>query len=148
MVYSSLEKGHGRKERRTLELSLPPESTKDWRGLKVVARMNCERERKHGGEITTETGERYFICSIDDIQEIFRHIRHHWGVENCVHYVRDVTFGEDKSRIRKGKLPESFAAARNFAVNLFRKNGYKNMAQAIRKCSGCFTTLASLMRMK
>ena len=55
-------------------------------------------------------------------------IRGYWGVENKVHYVRDVTQGEDASRTRMHGLPEVFAVARNFALNLYRSNDFKNMA--------------------
>ena len=57
-------------------------------------------------------------------------IRGYWGVENKVHYVRDVTQGEDKSRIRTTPLPQILAIARNLALNLYRDAGFNNMAQA------------------
>jgi len=59
-----------------------------------------------------------------------RRIRQYWGVENKVHYVRDVTQGEDSSRIRTTPLPQILAVARNFALNLYRNNLFDNMAQA------------------
>ncbi len=69
-------------------------------------------------------------------------------VENKVHYVRDVTQGEDKSRIRTNPLPQVFAIARNFTLNLYRDQMFKNMAQAQRLCSFTLSTLKQLFRMK
>ena len=60
-------------------------------------------------------------------------IRDYWHVENKVHYVRDVTQGEDESRIRVQPLPNNFTLARNLALNLYRDHGFDNMAQAQRK---------------
>ena len=70
------------------------------------------------------------------------------GVENKVHYVRDVTQGEDKSRIRTKPLPQILAIARNLALNLYRDAGFGNMSQAQRKCQFSLKQVASLFRMK
>ena len=73
----------------------------------------------HVIEVTTET--RYYISSLSETAQSFaERIRAYWGVENKVHYVRDVTQGEDKSRIRTNPLPQIFALARNFTLNLYR----------------------------
>ena len=56
--------------------------------------------------------------------EFYQRIRGYWGVENKVHYVRDVTQGEDKSRIRTTPLPQILAIARNLALNLYRNAGF------------------------
>ncbi|WP_071590642.1 DDE transposase family protein [Gloeocapsa sp. PCC 73106] len=77
-----------------------------------------------------------------------RSIRGHWGVENRVHYVRDVTFGEDRSRIRTGFLPDLWAIARNLAINLYRDAGFTNMAQAQRFCCYGLKHILALFRMK
>lgn len=98
-------------------------------------------------EVTTET--RYYISSLSEsAQAIASRIRGYWGVENQVHYVRDVTQGEDASRIRTLPLPQIFALARNFSLNLFRDNMFSNIAQAQRLCSFGLDTLKQLFRMK
>ncbi|MBW4632186.1 MAG: hypothetical protein KME30_09860 [Iphinoe sp. HA4291-MV1] len=98
-------------------------------------------------EVTNET--RYSLSSLSETAEAFAsRIRGYWGVENKVHYVRDVTQGEDASRIRTTPLPQIFALARNFALNLFRDNMFENMAQAQRLCSFGLDTLQQLFRMK
>ncbi len=62
--------------------------------------------------------------------------RGHWAIENKSHYVRDVTFDEDRSQIRTHAGPRVMATLRNLAINLLRMNGYTNIAQAIRTMVG------------
>ncbi|MGB3295407.1 MAG: hypothetical protein WBB01_20685 [Phormidesmis sp.] len=92
---------------------------------------------------------RYYISSLEEpVEKIAQRIRDYWHVENKVHYVRDVTQGEDASRIRVQPLPNNFALARNLALNLYRDHGFDNMAQAQRKAGQGFNLLKSLFRMK
>jgi hypothetical protein len=58
--------------------------------------------------------------------------RGHWGIENRSHYVRDLTYDEDRSRIRVGNGPAIMASLRNFAIALARLRGAKNIASALR----------------
>ena len=60
--------------------------------------------------------------------------RHHWGIENKLHYVRDVTFDEDRSRVRKNAGPHVMASLRNLAISLLRLAGADNIAEAVRAC--------------
>ena len=59
-------------------------------------------------------------------------IRAHWGIENGLHYVKDVTMGEDRSRIRTGSAPQVLSTIKSIALNVLRTNGYKNVACATR----------------
>jgi len=61
--------------------------------------------------------------------------RGHWAIENKVHWVRDVTFDEDRSRIRTGAGAQTMAALRNVALNLLRAAGVKNIAAGTRHCA-------------
>lgn len=61
-----------------------------------------------------------------------RFVRGHWSIENSEHYVRDETFGEDRSRIRKKSGPQVLATLRNLAMKLIRRLGLINIAQALR----------------
>jgi hypothetical protein len=67
-----------------------------------------------------------------DPQRLLQLNRGHWGVENRSHYVRDVTFNEDRSRIRVGHGPAVMAGLRNFAIALARLHGFANIASALR----------------
>ena len=62
-------------------------------------------------------------------------IQGHWGVENRVHHVRDVTRSEDRSRIRAGSGPHVLATLRNTALNLHRLGGHTNIARAQRRAA-------------
>ena len=66
-----------------------------------------------------------------DATVLLRTIRGHWGIENRTHYVRDVTFDEDRSQIRSGAAPQAFAASKNLAIALLRRQGWINIAAAI-----------------
>jgi predicted transposase YbfD/YdcC len=59
--------------------------------------------------------------------------RGHWAIENRLHWVRDVTFDEDRSQIRTGSAPRVMATLRNFAIGLFRYLGSTNIAQTLRQ---------------
>ena len=77
----------------------------------------------------------YFISSLpsDTKARVFHQgIRAHWAIENSLHYVKDVTLQEDASRIRTKQAPENMSVLKDMALNVFRKQGYDNMAQAIR----------------
>ena len=67
--------------------------------------------------------------------------RGHWSIENRSHYVRDVTLGEDASRIRKGGGPEIMAALRNAAIGFLRATGATNIAETIRRNASQVRTL-------
>jgi hypothetical protein len=68
-------------------------------------------------------------------QELQSFLRGHWGIENRCHWIRDVTFDEDRSRVRLGSGPQVMASLRNLALSVHRMNGEKNIAAATRSCS-------------
>lgn len=148
-IYEQINKGHGRIEKRSVSICQTIDNIRTWPGLTTLIRVESERQLlKHQFiEVTTET--RYYISSLTTTaQEFADRIRGYWGVENKVHYVRDVTQGEDRSRIRTTPLPQIFAVARNFTLNLYRDQMFENMAQAQRLCSFGLDTLKQLFRMK
>ncbi len=99
-----------------------------------MIRVDSERQVHRATMIEVSLETRYYVASFRDTAQAFgERIRGYLGVENKVHYVRDVTQGEDASRIRTPPLVQIWALARNFALNLYRDNGFQNMAQAQRR---------------
>lgn len=147
----TIDKGHGRIEKRTVSISQNLTGIPEFPGLQTLIRVQSERQVHQAGVITLSQETRYYIASFSEtVQEFAQRIRGYWGVENKVHYVRDVTQAEDASRIRTPPLVQIWALTRNFALNLnlYRENGASNLAQAQRKAGFCLNTLKALFRMK
>jgi predicted transposase YbfD/YdcC len=104
----------------------------DWPGLAQVCRI--ERWREFGDKKEHEIA--YAITSVPraqaDAAQLLQWNRGHWCIENCSHYVRDVTFGEDASQIHKGVAPQIFASLRNAAISFLRSRGVTNIAAELR----------------
>jgi predicted transposase YbfD/YdcC len=86
--------------------------------------------------IATEVDVRYYVTSLApqqaDAKALLALTRGHWGIENRLHHVRDVTFEEDRSQMRCGAAPQTFAACRNLVIGLLRRAGAPNIAAALR----------------
>jgi predicted transposase YbfD/YdcC len=113
--------GHGRTEARrcwaTSDLDWL-EGREEWKDLKSV--VFIESERFIGESLSVET--RYYLSSLpNDARLLNRAVRSHWGVENSLHWVLDVTFQEDRSRIRNENAPENFGLLRRLALCLLKK---------------------------
>jgi predicted transposase YbfD/YdcC len=117
-------KGHGRIESRRCSVITDPRYLFYLKGLKwpgVRSIIKLESERKIGEEIETHT--RYYISSLPgDAAKTLAAARGHWGIENSLHWVLDVAFREDESRIRQGNAAENMSRLRQIALNLLRRD--------------------------
>jgi len=131
----SLDMYAGRIEERALKASTAMQGYSDWPGLKQVLRV--ERRITNKRTEASRQEEAYAITSLDErrvsAEQLLRLWREHWHIENKLHYVRDVTFKEDKSMVRAGKIPQVMAALRNAAISLIRTKGATNIAAACRR---------------
>jgi predicted transposase YbfD/YdcC len=118
----SIDKGHGRLEiRRCWTLSNLDYLTQLplWSGLQTIALV--QSERRINGKVSTEN--RYYISSLPSNAALIANaVRTHWSIENSLHWVLDVSFHEDASRIRKDNSPENMAMLRHFALNLLSRD--------------------------
>lgn len=80
-----------------------------------------------------------------DPKQIATALREHWAIENGPHYVRDVTFAEDASRIRTGSGPRIMTSLRNLAIAVLRRAGYTNIAEGLRWASYSFNHPLTLL---
>lgn len=130
---SSTTKGHGRIETRTLTSTNALVDYADW--PEMAQAFKLVRQRTIRDATTTETA--YGITSMPreraDANALLRFTREHWGIENRVFYVRDVTMGEDHCRVRTGSAPMILATLRNVAINLLNWNDTPNKAAALRR---------------
>jgi len=119
--FEQTDTGHGRIEVRRCWVSEHLEGLahgERWAGLRSIALLESERHIE--GQVSIE--RRYFISSLPGVAEpIARAIRAHWQVENGCHWVLDMTFREDDSRIRRGDGAENFSTLRHFALNLLKR---------------------------
>jgi len=89
-------------------------------GVQTMENPHCYRVEKH-----------LYISSLDTDAQTFLHIiRSHWGIENSLHYVKDVTFNEDHSRIRTHQAPGIATILRSLAINLLNRSHFKNLKLA------------------
>jgi predicted transposase YbfD/YdcC len=123
--YETVEKDHGRIETRRYYQSDHLDWFADkekWEGLNSVGMVESFREIN--GEVTRE--RRYYLCSLKlDVETFARAVRSHWGVENKVHWIMDVSFREDQSRAREGYAAQNLAMLRRLALNLLKREKTK-----------------------
>jgi predicted transposase YbfD/YdcC len=121
-VHKTVERSHGRNERREYYVAPPPVELRDseeWKGVRSVGMVYrcCERNGKLQEEIV------YFISSLPPkVKCLARLIRGHWGIENSLHWILDVSFAEDQSRIRKGQGQEIAAVFRRLALSMLQQD--------------------------
>lgn len=122
--WRTVEKSHGRIETRRHWVIRDPATiaylnhNAAWAGLRAIGLV--ERKRRVGTTVSVET-HYYLLSGMGGAAAFGRAIRSHWGIENRVHWVLDVTFREDESRVRVGEGAANLAVLRHFALNLLRQ---------------------------
>jgi predicted transposase YbfD/YdcC len=126
---SSVSTGHGRRARRTIKAALAPA----WIGFAGAAQVaQLRRTVTVNGKKTIEVV--YLITSDRraDPATLGAWVRGHWEIENRLHWVRDVTYQEDRSLVRTGNAPRVMASLRSLSISLLRLDGHANIAAANR----------------
>ena len=132
---ATLDIGHGRIEQRKITTSSALCGYSNWNGLAQVFAIERQVTLKQSGEERAEIV--YGVTSLSreraSAAQVLELVRHHWHIENKSHWVRDVTFDEDRSQVRVGSIPQVMAALRNTAIGLMRVAGETNIAAACRR---------------
>lgn len=133
-VHQTVDKGHGRIETRSIRVSTLLDGYLDFPYCRQVFRLDRERIIVKTGKVERETvhGITSLIPDKADPARVLSLNREHWSIENKSHYVRDMAYDEDRQQVRAYNGPQVMAALHNFAINLFRLVGFKNIASALR----------------
>jgi predicted transposase YbfD/YdcC len=134
-AYRTVEEDHGRVETRHYHVVAVPAALAErhsvWQGLRSLGMVFSERQVGNK-EATCET--RFYIASLAPKVKTFAGaVRGHWGIENSLHWVLDVSFREDASRLRKDHGPENMALLRRLAVSLLHNEGTENVGVACKR---------------
>lgn len=140
-------KGHGRIETRSIRTADADPETIDFPHAAQVFRLRRDRAGLDGVRTSKEIV--YGVTNLPAEQagpaDLAAYARGHWTIENKVHYVRDVTFGEDHSQVRTGNAPRTMASLRNLAIGLLRQAGETNIAKALRHNARNLTRALNLL---
>lgn len=132
-MLTTVEKGHGRIEKRTYYFSTDTDwmidAKKDWKKLTGLGRVEREVEVISSGEKTFETCE--YICSIDNVRDFAAAVRGHWGIES-MHWSLDLTFRDDENKTRKGKGAQNLAALKRIAFNTVKADTVKRPKESMK----------------
>ena len=140
-MHEDIDKGHGRIEIRQCYVSSNIEWLQkrhpEWHQINSIIMIKSEREIK--GVNTMES--RFYISDLHDTipEKMLFIIRSHWAIENSLHWILDVSFGEDQSRIRKGNAPQNMAIIRHVALNLlqsYKSQHKRSTIKRLRKMAG------------
>ena len=130
---STIEKGHGRLDKRSIVVSSLLADYSDWPALAQVFKLERQSTNMLG---QTQTQVRYGVTSLPAYlaapERLLALTRGHWGIENGLHHRRDVTLQEDHAQIRLGHAPEMLAVLNNVVLGLCARQGETNVAHARR----------------
>ena len=104
-----------------------------WPHLQQVCRLERQRVVKGKKQVAVSYAISSLPATDADARRLLSLSRGHWGIENRLHWVRDVTFDEDRSQVRTGAAPQVLAGLRNLVISLVRRAGHSNVAAALRR---------------
>ncbi len=128
----TMEKAHGRVDFRSIRVSSELKGYSDWPGLEQVFEIRRCWQSKGVWKEAVRYGVTSLPAMIANPERLLKLKRGHWGIENCLHYVKDVTMGEDKSTVHCDNGPKIMAALRNTVVSLLRHAGFSTIAARMR----------------
>src|SRR6266571_1304787 len=126
------DKGHGRVEIRSIRVSSELQGYSDWPGLDQVLQIRRRWPSKGQWREEVRYGVSSLPATIGIPQRLLKLKRGHWTIENGLHYVKDVTMGEDRSTVHADNGPKIMAALRNTAISLLRRAGFSTIAARLR----------------
>lgn len=140
----SIEQSHGRHETRIVQTynnirNIDP----NWIGVKTLIKVY--RKTIKGKKETEDTS--FYISSLSPktpAKKFAEGIRFHWSIESF-HWIKDVTFREDASKVKKGNAPENYSLLRNFIINVLRKNGLHKIQETLEKSANNLRFITSLL---
>jgi len=146
-VVTTVNKGHGRLETRTLTCTDDLDDYLIWPGVQQVLRRETERIELKTGEVTRAVTYGVTSLAAEDATpaQLAGLWRGHWAIENRRHYVRDVTLGEDACQMHVGAAPQALAAVRNGLLSLLRQAGWRNIAAGLRHYGTSITDTLQLI---
>jgi Transposase DDE domain len=126
------EKAHGRLDIRSIRVSSELKGYSDWPGLEQVFELRRSWQSKGIWKEAVRYGVTSLPAQTAFPERLLTLKRGHWIIENGLHYVKDVTMGEDKSTVHRGNGPKIMAALRNTVVSLLRHAGFSTIAARMR----------------
>lgn len=135
VLHTDISEGHGRTEKRGLQATAVSAGLA-FPGAVLALRITRKVTERRKGKVRTYTETVYAVTSLSADEatprQLAEWLRGHWKIESQLHWVRDVTFGEDLSQTRTGSGPQAMATLRNLVLSLLRLDGHTNMASTLR----------------
>lgn len=144
--------GHGRFEARRVRAvpvealrEFVPPSLGQWKGLQSVVMVERRRKNRVRGQASTSTTRAFFLCSLPAHKEenaagIGQAIRAHWLIENAQHWVLDVVWQEDASRVRRDQAPKNLALLKRLATNIMRQDKTYDISLSLKRKTAAWNT--------
>jgi predicted transposase YbfD/YdcC len=144
---TTVSKGHGRIETRTVECTTGACAALDWPGATSIVRRTCQRQICKTGKTTVTCTHALTNLPVAETSAavLARLWLGHWTIESGSHYIRDVMLGEDHNHMHTGHAPQVLAALRNGLLALWRRAGWKSIADAVRATAASATAALKLI---